>query len=161
MKKKKNIKLRPIEENEDFVASLCIEVSDRAILDILLPKDEYGSRGMSFTPDGMFREHESSNGSYMCKLAIVDKNQKRFYKLFNQAILKIVEAYNKKEDKDERDLKTIYALSNLMMSAAITVMACGEASFAERIADCDYSLCASIMTAKDESTDIDIYLIEA
>ena len=137
--------------------NLCIAIYDKEIKEILGPRDPRTNRyTVQKSNDGLACRYVSE-GAYIESICISEKYQKRFYKLFNEAILRIVEAYNKKENKDQDDLLNIYALSNIMTTNSITALLEGEAKVADGYINYNPAMYDAINKVAEECPNVEIY----
>lgn len=136
---------------------LCIVVYDKEIVNILGPRDPRSNRFTILKSNDGLSSRYVSEGAYIESIGIVEGHQKRFYKLFNEAILRIVEAYNKKENKDQDDLLNIYALSNIMTTNSITALFEGEAKVADGYINYNPAMYDAINKVAEECPNVEIY----
>ena len=136
---------------------LCIAVYDKEIVNILGPRDPRSNRFTILKSNDGLSSRYVSEGAYIESIGIVEGHQKRFYKLFNEAILRIVEAYNKKENKDQDDLLNIYALSNIMTTNSITALFEGEAKVADGYINYNPAMYDAINKVAEECPNVEIY----
>ena len=136
---------------------LCIAVYDKEIVNILGPRDPRSNRFTILKSNDGLSSRYVSEGAYIESIGIVEGHQKRFYKLFNEAILRIVEAYNKKENKDHDDLLNIYALSNIMTTNSITALFEGEAKVADGYINYNPAMYDAINKVAEECPNVEIY----
>lgn len=143
---------------EEERMDLCIAVFDKEIVQILGPRDSRNPNKFIKvkSKDGLACRYVQ-DGAYIESVGIVEKQYKRFYKLFNQAVLRIVEAYNKKEKKDQDDLLNIYALSNIMTTNAITALFEGEAKVADGYVNYNPAMYDAINKVAEECPNIEMY----
>lgn len=136
---------------------LCIAVYDKEIVNILGPRDPRSNRFTILKSNDGLSSRYVSEGAYIESIGIVEGHQKRFYKLFNEAILRIVEAYNKKENKDQDDLLNIYALSNIMTTNSIMALFEGEAKVADGYINYNPAMYDAINKVAEECPNVEIY----